>query len=368
VRSEAPSQPADLTRLGHRPDALRVLAWPLHIESDGNPYVELLYGAVARTGDADLEMFTKRRLVSRRWDIVHLHWPEWAVRRDSPLVSARDTGEFITLLRLARARGARVVWTAHDLRPHDAQGFPAIDRFMRLFATQVDYLVGLSAASLHDVRQVYPQLRRVGSTVVPHGHYRGAYPDAGLEKRQARQMLGIADDARTLVMLGQIRPYKNAVALIEAFRRVADPGDRLVVAGRPIDGSLERQVTGAAAGDERVILHLSHVPDGEVQRYLRAADVVMLPYRAVLNSGAALLALSFDRPIVAPSLGSFRELVGAVGEEWVRTYEGDLSDQVVEDALVRPVPSGRAPLAELEWDRLAALTIAAYRAAVSRRR
>lgn len=345
-----------------------MLAWPLHIESDGNPYVELLYGAVARTGEVELEMFTKRRLVNGRWDIVHLHWPEWAVRRDTSLVSARDTAEFITLLRVARTRGAHVVWTAHDLRPHDAQGLPAIDRFMRLFTTQVDHLIGLSAASLREVRQVYPRLQRVGSTVVPHGHYRGAYPDAGQEKCQARRTLDIADDARTLAMLGQIRPYKNAVALIEAFRRVARPEDRLIVAGRPIDAGLERQVLRAAAGDERVILHLRHVPDGEVQHYLRAADVVMLPYRSILNSGAALLALSFDRPIVAPSLGSFGELVRAVGEEWVRTYEGDLTDQVVAEALARPVPTGRAPLDELEWDHLADLTVGAYHSAVSRRR
>jgi beta-1,4-mannosyltransferase len=54
--------------------------------------------------------------------------------------------------------------------------------------------------------------------------------------------------------------------------------------------------------------HLRFVPDADVQRFLKAADFVVLPYRDVLTSGGALLALSFGRPLVVPRRGCLAEL------------------------------------------------------------
>src|SRR5262249_23292444 len=65
---------------------------------------------------------------------------------------------------------------------------------------------------------------------------------------------------------------------------------------------------GDAGRAERVRLHLRHVRDAEVQVFLNAADLVVLPYRAVLTSGAAMLALSFGRGIVAPRVGCLADL------------------------------------------------------------
>jgi glycosyltransferase involved in cell wall biosynthesis len=43
---------------------------------------------------------------------------------------------------------------------------------------------------------------------------------------------------------------------------------------------------------------------------LRASDIVVLPYRASLTSGALLLALSFGRPVIAAASPHVRETVG----------------------------------------------------------
>jgi glycosyltransferase involved in cell wall biosynthesis len=105
------------------------------------------------------------------------------------------------------------------------------------------------------------------------------------------------------------------------------------------------------------------VPDSEIQVYLRAADLVVLPFSETLNSGSALLALSFDRPVLVPRQGALAELASEVGSEWVRTYNGPLTETLLASALedARRRPQGRCDaLARLDWGPLAKRTLEAF--------
>jgi glycosyltransferase involved in cell wall biosynthesis len=64
-----------------------------------------------------------------------------------------------------------------------------------------------------------------------------------------------------------------------------------------------------AGGDPRVRIDPRFVPANEVQVYLNAADIAVLPYRQITTSGAALLAFSFGLPVIAPAIGAFPNLV-----------------------------------------------------------
>ena len=97
--------------------------------------------------------------------------------------------------------------------------------------------------------------------------------------------------------------------------------------------------------------------------WLRAADVVVLPYRAIQNSGSAVLALSADRPVVVPALGAMRELQVVAGSDWVRCFDGDFDDRELQASLEW---AGRqraevAPIERLAWDGIARDTVAFYR-------
>jgi glycosyltransferase involved in cell wall biosynthesis len=100
-----------------------------------------------------------------------------------------------------------------------------------------------------------------------------------------------------------------------------------------------------------------------VQLFFRAADFVVLPYRDILNSGAALLALSFNRPVLVPNQGAMGELQSSAGAEWVRIYSGDIDAAQLVDGLAWAVASERpreVRLDHLEWPRLAEQTLHAY--------
>ncbi len=133
-------------------------------------------------------------------------------------------------------------------------------------------------------------------------------------------------------------------------------------AARPITAALADEVREAAGGDPRVRLALGHVPDQDVQHYLRAADLVVLPFRDITNSASALLALSFDRPVLVPARGAMGELQALAGADWVSTYDGDLTPEMLVAALDWALrrPSGAPRLEALEWPEIARQTLSAY--------
>jgi glycosyltransferase involved in cell wall biosynthesis len=277
-----------------------VAAFPRTVR--GNPYCDLLYRSLGACGvavaaTAELSPGWLLRHV-REVKVLHLHWPEFYYRsRGRPTV--RSVTAFVVALLLARLLRYRLVWTVHNALPHE--GHP-VDRALRWLLVRSARLVVHAEAA----RAAVPQRRRPAA-VVPHGHYVGCYPDV-LPAADARRTLGLGADARVFVCFGQVRAYKGVGALLDAFAELPGPRLRLVIAGRPATDADAEIVRSAARRDARVQAHLAFVPDAEVQRFLKAADFVVLPYRDVLTSGTGLLALSFARPLVVPRRGCLIEL------------------------------------------------------------
>lgn len=345
---------------------LRVLAWPAYDNRTGNPYNRLLYEAVEDEGVV-VDEFTPERVLTGTYDLWHMHWPEdFLGIRDLVGATTRVVGLLLLML-VARMRGMRIVWTIHNLGPHERR-HPQLERlFWTFFIPQIDGFISLSEAGLGQAEARFPSLRDVSGFVVPHGHYRTAYPK-GLSKEGARDRLGLATDDRVMLYVGRIRPYKNVSRLIRAFRRIEHERARLLVVGEPDDEVLRMTVAAEAAQDDRVLDELRFVPDDELPVYLSAADLVVLPYRDILHSGTALLALSFDRPILVPELGAMGELRTHVGEDWVRTYAGPLTSDALQDGLdwaeATPHDDSAPMLDALAWPNLARKTIMAYQAVV----
>jgi glycosyltransferase involved in cell wall biosynthesis len=222
----------------------------------------------------------------------------------------------------------------------------------------------MSELGRQQLRIEYPRARKIPTFVIPHGHYGGAYPDI-IGKHEARNALSIGQDEFVMTFLGQIRAYKGVVSLIHCFAQANAAGTELLIAGKPINDVILAEVRQAAACDPRIRLFADFIDRNDIQKFLRATDLVILPYKEILNSGSAILALSFDRPILVPALGALAELRELVGADWVRLYEGELSAEIVRDAIDwtkarRLGPDARAPLDALNWDRIAELTIRAF--------
>ena len=340
--------------------ALRVLASPALSEDDGNPYIGQLNAAVRATGTV-VDPFTRRALLSRP-DIVHVHWPEFLVRwSGSRALRVADVAEVLALLRIARWRGARLVWTAHNLQPQDADADGLRSFFLQRFASMADLVISLTKSGIPRLRAEYPALQGTPIAVVRHGHYRDAYP-AGVSRSRARAALDLSDEQTVFLTLGQLRRYKNVTGLVRSFTETRAGDEVLAVVGEPRDLGIADDLVDATGGQPGTRLDLRRVGGVDLVRWHAASDVVVLPYNApsVLNSGAAILSLSLGRPVVVTDSGPMRDLQAVAGKDWVRLADGSPADAL--RAARRAIGvTGSPDLSELDWTRIANQTVEAYR-------
>ena len=343
----------------------RVLAWPGMGYRARNPYTWLLYSHLARLG-VQARDFTAARVLRGGYDVLHIHWPEKVLSALPGLGKAVGAGVGVGLLEAAHRQGARIVWTAHNVRPHESRDTRLERWYWSQMVRRVDAVIHPSVSSRAAVEARYPDLAPQPSAVIPLGHFRGSYPDR-LTRAEARAGFGIRTGTRALTFLGLVRPYKNVPHLIRTVRSLpADMSVVLLVAGKPLTPDLAAAVEAAAGSDPRVRLTLRRVPDDEVQRYLRAADLVVLPFTRHHQFRERAPGALVRPPGTRPSLGAMGELQALVGPDWVRTYCGDLTPAVLSDAITwAGRRAGAMPdLDALDWSAIARRTLSLYQAVI----
>ncbi|HEY9832426.1 MAG TPA: glycosyltransferase [Stenomitos sp.] len=347
---------------------MNIIAMPAFENRDKNPYNWLLYTSMKDLG-VKVDEFSSLSLLRNRYAIWHLHWPDGPLNYRNPLKAFLKIQALLLQIDWARSQGVKIVWTVHNLANHEKR-YPKLEAwFWRAFTQRLDGYISLSQMGIQSAQERFPQLSHLPGFVIPHSHYRGEYPDY-VSPQEARASLGIPPEAKMLLFFGRIRPYKNVPALIRAFREFPQQDVILYIAGRPEPATLEQELQKEAASDSRIKMHLEFIPDDKAQLYFRAADLVILPYREILNSGSALLALSFDCPVLVPLRGALSELQNQVGEQWIKTYEGEITSAQIEAALKWVLNTPRPkqpPLETLDWQELAGRTIDAYKAIAAHR-
>lgn len=352
-----------MTAADHEQEPLNVVARPAFKDAASKPYNSLLYSSLRALGVHVCEYRT-RYLLQGHVDIWHIHWPESLLEIKTHSSAWFSAQKYRLLLKIAHARGIKLVWTIHDLVPHDVV-YPRIEwPFWHDVIEGVDGVIALTQKGLDLARDRYPHLQKIPAFVIPHGHFRDVYPKT-VSREEARRILNIAPSTRVIGYFGQVRPYKNVPRLIQAFRQLPDADVRLLVCGRiskRTGGGDE--IVAAAASDPRIQLELRYIRPEEIQLYTLAADLMVFPYSEILNSGSAILALSYDRPIAVPNLGALPELRRMVGERWVLGYEGNIDGRILADALAWALNTARppqAPLEPLNWPAIGGKTLEAYR-------
>ena len=336
---------------------------PAFANRSRNPYNALLYEALQRRG---VEVRESSSRAPAAGEIVHVHWPESHLNHRRFVRALPRSVRLLADLAAARRRGARLVWTVHNLGSHEGLYPRTEELFWRAVIPMVDGWIALNEASHTLALGRWPALESRPSAVVPHGHYRGVYP-TGIDRADARARLGLAADDRVVAFVGRIKAYKGVPELMKAFTTVDGSGTTLLVAGRIETDALARELDAVAAGDERIVLRPGEVADADLQIYFAASDLVVAPFVTILNSGSVLLALSFNRPVLVPAIGSMPALARSIGGGWVQLYEGALGGETLAAALDRAPKAGPGgddafgpDLRAFEWDEIAERTERLY--------
>ena len=245
------------------------------------------------------------------------------------------------LLARLRARRVPVVLTVHDLAPHDK------DRgFERLLSRALERMFILRIY-LNESEQNDP----TRGVVILHGDYRGWLREHGVD-------LTPREPERDVILFGLLRRYKGIETLIAAAR---DTDATLTIAGRTIDESYEHELRALVTDVPSAVLDIRHLEDDELTAEIFDHRLVCLPYTHMHNSGALVYALSVGRPVLARR-SPFNEVIAReVGEQWVMLYDGELTAQILKDALSRTPPAGLPDLSRWDWSTGIALHMACYR-------
>lgn len=281
-------------------------------------------------------------------NVVLLHWPDELFTAASPLQHAKVAMKLAMLNMARRVLGVRLVWVVHEAAPHDNSRRASWSK--RSFLKSLDGVIYLSHASKVAAEADVPELARVPSLVTRHGHYRTDMETAPTSRRAPGKTVN-------LLYFGQIRPYKNLDGLIRATSGISVNLARVRISGWSKDPAFTRSLRDLAATTPGVTLDIrdEFLPQADLEAALDASDGVVLPYRKILNSGAALFALSRNRPVLAPRLGTLPELQAELGRDWVELYAGD--DILAEDlsafvAALRQTDAQQPDLSHYDWDKV----------------
>jgi len=268
---------------------------------------------------------------------------------------------------LRRLRGAHaLVHTVHNARPfHGASAKEAMQG-----NGYFDLLGRFDALIVHGEETRAALIKRGIKTpihIVPH-------PPMTLAPATTEDLAAVPAAPRPRILFfGTIKPYKGLDLLIAAATALWSEGADfdLAIAGQPfmpVDALVD-SVRAAGHGD-RLILDLGFLKEGRLDAHLRRADIVVFPYRHIDSSGAFLSALGYGAAMVTSDCGMFARLPEGSATRFPAGDSAALTD-VLRTLLRSDEVRREAGAAALDlgtklgsWDEAAALTEAAYRAAI----
>jgi beta-1,4-mannosyltransferase len=271
----------------------------------GTPYQALLANALDAHGVKvdflsdyyrGLPLFRGARV--KKPDIIHIHWPEQYFEPRSAALS---------VLRVARhpldcwltARYRPVVWTAHNLLPHNRAAEAGVVRNVRWTAHSADAIFAHSNAARHMIHEMCGVSEQRIVTIPFGDHAARLGPPAPRE--EARIRLGLGADEKVCLVFGTVSPYKGTDELLKFWAQSQLPY-RLAVVGQILSEEFAKRLYDLAFGHPTVALQLSRtwLDDEVLHRWLSAADCAIFNYRDIFSSGAATLARSYGLPVLIP--------------------------------------------------------------------
>lgn len=296
----------------------------------------------------------------RQYAVIHVQWLT---------VPAMDV-----LFLWAIARLIPVVYTVHNLYPHD-QRISVFHRFLfRMIYRSPDALIVHSDRTrqrlIEELSIEAQKIRRI-----PHGNF--AYLNELVSERGSLQEK--ISQKPMILFFGSIRAHKGLDVLIRAMAQVAKrlPETELLIAGVPrIDLDSHYQLVDQLSIKSNVVWQLDYVEETDIPSMLSRAWVVVLPYREIEQSGVAITACTFGKPIVVTAVGGLAELVKEAENGLVVPVDDDqkLAEaicRVLEDRDLRQrfgYNSKRYAESELDWEIIAKKTTRLYRFVVEQTR
>lgn len=281
------------------------------------------------------------------------------------------------LMMYYKALGKRIVFTAHNINAAKRDDKDSVlNRYsLKTQYRLVDHIFVHTEKMAGELTADFG-VHREKISVIPFG-INNSVPDTNLTSAEARRVLGFDPSHKIMLFFGAIRPYKGVEYLVQAFQHLAHKDDsyRLIIAGEFKKDSEDywrniQQEISASSCSSRILQEIRFIPDQETEIYFKAADVMVLPYTSVSQSGVLFLSYSFGLPVIATAVGSFPEEIAPGRQGYVCPPESapDLEETIqkyFESTLYRELSERREEIKKTasshnSWEDVAKITRGIY--------
>lgn len=274
---------------------------------------------------------------------------------------------FVAQITFLKLFNIKAIWTVHELQDklgdHSNNISPRQAKLLGFFMD--GFIVHCESTKESVVQFFVLQGKERKVHVIPHGNYIDIYENE-ISSEAARAKLRLPERKFVFLLIGGIYRYKGVLEAISAFKAISEGDAYLVIAGKLCEADLGEDIA-IAIGDRKNILFVPEtIEDDDMQIYINAADCVLLPYGVFTTSGVALLAMSFGKACIAPSVGFFKDtLQGAGSLLYDRSDQAKLSKAMTfaknHPAQVEQAGDRNFELAQRwSWDYVAKETYKAY--------
>jgi len=255
-----------------------------------------------------------RNLVKYNCKILHIHWlynAGFYLKNVFQLIF-KLLIFIVEIILVKYLLKVKIIWTVHNLYAHDSK-FPSIERIGKIwFSKQADKITCHCNSALNKiVKNFKVDVKKI--QVIPHGHYLNCYKNT-ITKYEAKKILNLDEKELIFLYFGRIKPYKGIDYLINSFNSLNLNSDaKLLVVGKVFNKEIGKFLIKSSQENKNIILYLKRIEDDDIQVYMNASDVVIIPYRQILTSGLILLAMTFAKPIIAPKIGCIKDILDKKG-------------------------------------------------------
>ena len=273
--------------------------------------------AFRATGDPGRPGWMKRELNSLRFTCVLFKTVLLLALNGTTVVHfqwLKDRRADLRFMQLLRFLGFKIVYTVHDVLPHDQYTVENRTFYQRVYRYPHKLIVHCESnrKELLELFTVDPEK----ICVIPHGCQSACFDTSSTTTTAARRRLGIPDDRRVVLFFGLIKRYKGLEYLLEAFQTIETRCDKalLLIAGKiaPWDGDSHRHhvaLLAPYAAWGNIHIRDEYIPQDQAADYFAAADLVVLPYTKASQSGVLLMACAAGKAVVVTDTGGLPEVV-----------------------------------------------------------
>lgn len=235
-------------------------------------------------------------IVNNNIDVLHIQWIIF-----SPL-------DYFLLNKIKKKYKIRLVDTIHDILPFNEHFYDK--HFHRKIYELDDAIIVQAQGNVDRFNKLFPECSDKVH-LVPLGNW-NAYVEEGNGQR-LKDKFGIEDSDFVLLFIGQIKKVKGIDVLLKAFQEVAPKHSdmKLIIAGNPWKDDVDeyQPLIESFKNSNQLITDFRFIPDEELADYYAVADLVVLPYTDVYQSGVIRLTYSHKKPVIATKLPAFMEIV-----------------------------------------------------------